>query len=342
MNKSKVLLTGVTGFLGSHTAIELLNRGYQVTGSLRDMKRADAIQHVIAKHTQSINNLSFVQADLLDKGAWLKACKNQDFVIHAASPFPRELPKDEHELIIPAKEGTLNVLQAAKHNHVKRVVLVSSISTVVYGKQTDEMDRVFTEEHWTDESNKQDTAPYMRSKTIAEKAAWNFIKEEGKGMELVSILPGAMLGPVLEEDYGTSANIIVKILSGSMPAMPKIGFEIVDVRSVAKLLVDAMELENAAGNRYMASEGHMSMKELAEVLKTHFPDRKISTANLPNFLARIMSIFEPALKPVLLDLGLKRKVDASKAKRELGWKGHSMEKAILDCANSVIELGIVK
>src|SRR5690606_11139195 len=110
MNKSKVLLTGVTGFLGSHTAIELLNRGYQVTGSLRDMKRADAIQHVIAKHTQSINNLSFVQADLLDKGAWLKACKNQDFVIHAASPFPRELPKDEHELIIPAKEGTLNVL----------------------------------------------------------------------------------------------------------------------------------------------------------------------------------------------------------------------------------------
>lgn len=342
MNKSKVLLTGVTGFLGSHTAIELLNRGYQVTGSLRDMKRADAIQKVIATHTQSISNLSFVQADLLDKRAWVAACENQDYVIHTASPFPRELPKNENELIIPAKEGTLHVIQAAKQNQVKRVVLVSSISTVVYGKQIDELDSVFTEDHWTDESNKRDTAPYIRSKTIAEKAAWDFIKEEGKGMELVSILPGAMLGPVLEGDFGTSANIIVKILSGNMPAMPKIGFEIVDVRSVAKLLVDALEIEKAAGNRYMASEGHMSMKEVAEVLKTHFPERKISTTNLPNFLARLMSIFEPALKPVLLDLGLRRKVDASKAKRELGWKGHSMEKAIIDCANSVIKLGIVK
>lgn len=342
MENSQVLLTGVTGFLGTHTAIELLNRGYRVKGSLRDMKRADSIRQLIAKYTDHSDRLSFIQADLLQKEVWLEACKGMDYVIHAASPFPRELPKDENELIIPAHDGTLNILKAANRNGVKRVVLVSSISTVVYGKNREDLNRIFTEKDWTDEKNSQDTMPYFRSKTIAEKAAWKFIEEEGKGMELVSILPGAMLGPVLEHDFGTSANIVIKILSGGMPAMPKIGFEIVDVRSVAQLLVDSIELKQAAGHRFMASAGHLTMKDLALILKTQFPDRKISSKELPNFMARLISIFEPALKPVLLDLGLKRKVDASKANRILKWNPYSMEESILACANSVINLGIVK
>ena len=341
MNNKEVLLTGVSGFLGSHTAIELLNRGYKVTGTLRDLKRADSLRSIISKHTDNIDNLSFFQAELLDKEVWKEASMNKDYVIHAASPFPRELPKDENDLIIPAKEGTLNVLNAAKANNVKRVILVSSISTVVYGKTKAEMDQVFTEENWTDITNKTDTKPYIRSKTIAEKAAWDFMEREGAGMEMVSILPGAMLGPVLEEDFGTSANIVIKILDGKMPAMPKIAFEIVDVRSVAQLLVDVIEKEHAAGNRFMASSGHMTMKQLANVLKLNYPDKKIKNFEMPNFLSRFIALFEPSLKPILLDLGITRKIDASKAKRVLGWKPISKEDAILDCAKSVLNIGII-
>lgn len=341
MNNKEVLLTGVSGFLGSHTAIELLNRGYKVTGTLRDLKRADSLRSIISKHTDNIDNLSFFQAELLDKEVWKEASMNKDYVIHAASPFPRELPKDENDLIIPAKEGTLNVLNAAKANNVKRVILVSSISTVVYGKTKAEMDQVFTEENWTDITNKTDTKPYIRSKTIAEKAAWDFMEREGAGMEMVSILPGAMLGPVLEEDFGTSANIVIKILDGKMPAMPKIAFEIVDVRSVAQLLVDVIEKEHAAGNRFMASSGHMTMKQLANVLKLNYKDKKIKNFEMPNFLSRFIALFEPSLKPILLDLGITRKIDASKAKRVLGWKPISKEDAILDCAESVLNIGII-
>ena len=341
MNNKEVLLTGVSGFLGSHTAIELLNRGYKVTGTLRDLKRADSLRSIISKHTDNIHNLSFFQAELLDKEVWKEASMNKDYVIHAASPFPRELPKDENDLIIPAKEGTLNVLTAAKANNVKRVILVSSISTVVYGKTKAEMDQVFTEENWTDITNKTDTKPYIRSKTIAEKAAWDFMEREGAGMEMVSILPGAMLGPVLEEDFGTSANIVIKILDGKMPAMPKIAFEIVDVRSVAQLLVDAIEKKHAAGNRFMASSGHMTMKKLANVLKLNYPDKKIKNYEMPNFLSRFIALFEPSLKPILLDLGITRKIDASKAKRVLGWKPITKEDAILDCAKSILNIGII-
>ncbi|GAA4140376.1 aldehyde reductase [Sphingobacterium kyonggiense] len=341
MNNKEVLLTGVSGFLGSHTAIELLNRGYKVTGTLRDLKRADSLRSIISKHTDNIDNLSFFQAELLDKEVWKEASMNKDYVIHAASPFPRELPKDENDLIIPAKEGTLNVLNAAKANNVKRVILVSSISTVVYGKTKAEMDQVFTEENWTDITNKTDTKPYIRSKTIAEKAAWDFMEREGAGMEMVSILPGAMLGPVLEEDFGTSANIVIKILDGKMPAMPKIAFEIVDVRSVAQLLVDVIEKKHAAGNRFMASSGHMTMKQLANVLKLNYPDKKIKNYEMPNFLSRFIALFEPSLKPILLDLGITRKIDASKAKRVLGWKPITKEDAILDCAKSILNIGII-
>ena len=212
MNNKEVLLTGITGFLGSHTAIELLNRGYKVTGTLRDLNRIDSIRSIISNHTDNIDNLSFFQAELLDKEVWKKATANKDYVIHAASPFPRELPNNENDLIIPAKQGTLNVLAAAKSNKVKRVVIVSSISTVVYGKKKAELENVFTEETWTDTANRVDTKPYIRSKTIAEKAAWDFIKKDSDGMEMVSVLPGAMLGPVLEEDFGTSANIVIKAL----------------------------------------------------------------------------------------------------------------------------------
>lgn len=337
----KVLLTGVTGFLGSHTAIQLLDRGYKVTGTLKNINRLSSIKETIEKHTKNTNNLTLVEANLMDKDIWSELTCETDFVQHIASPFPRELPKDENELILPAKQGTLNVLKAASKNKVKRVIITSSVATIVYGKNKMEFGKVFDETHWTDETIKKDTTPYFRSKTIAEKSAWKYINNK-PGIELTTILPGAMLGPVLENDFGTSANIIIKILDGSSPALPKIGFDIVDVRSVADLLIRAMEAPQAANQRYIASAGYMTFKEIASLLKKQYPNRKIPLTELPNFFVKLYSNFEGSLKPILIDLGIKRRLDISKAQKELQWQPLSVQESVLSCAKSIFEIGIVE
>jgi len=338
----RVLLTGISGFLGSHTAIQLLNKGYKVTGTVRNLSRANELKTIIQKHTPHIAHLNIVEADLNAETKWKELTKNIDFIQHIASPFPRVLPKHESELIDPAKNGVLSILKYASANNVKRVVVTSSIAAVVYGKNKNELHTTFTENDWTNESNKKDSTPYFRSKTIAEKAAWEFITTDQSGLELVTVLPGAILGPVLEEDFGTSANIVIKTIDGSMPAIPKIGVDIIDVRSVADLLIKAMELPQANQQRYFASSGYLSFKDIAEILKKEYPDRKIPSRELPDFLIKLLSIFEIALKPILIDLGIKRKIDRSKAYKELNWQPLPIEEAILSCAGSVIELGIVK
>jgi len=205
MNNKRILLTGITGFLGSHTAIQLLNRGYEVVGTLQNKDRINSIREIIGKNTANIDKLTFAIANLNDSAIWFELTKNIDCVHHIASPFPRELPKHENDLIVPAKQGTLNVLKAASANNVKRVVMVSSIAAIVYGKSKDELNKVFDESDWTDETSDKDTTPYFKSKAIAEKAAWEFIKQNNSNLELVTVCPGAILGPVLENDFGTSA-----------------------------------------------------------------------------------------------------------------------------------------
>lgn len=342
MNRKRVLLTGVTGFLGSHTTIQLLEKGYEVTGTLRDFSRAKSILEVIGKHTSHINRLALVEADLMDKTIWQKLTENTDFVQHIASPFPRELPRNENDLIQPAKLGTLNVLDAASRNKVKRVVITSSVAAVVYGKTEKELEGSFNENDWTDENNKKDSTPYFRSKTIAEKAAWRFLQHDQSGLEITTVLPGAIVGPVLESDFGTSANIIIKMLDGSSPALPKLGFDIVDVRSVADLLIRAMEMPQAANKRYIASAGYLTFKEVATILKQHYPNRRIPTFEVPNFFIRVMSKFDGAIKPILVDLGIKRKLDSIKAKEELQWQPLSVQNAVKSCAESIFERGIVR
>lgn len=342
MSNKSVLLTGITGFLGSHTAIQLLNKGYELVGTLRSKDRIDSIRKIIGKHTANINNLTFAEADLNDANIWLQLTKNIDYVQHIASPFPRALPKHENDLILPAKEGTLNILKAAAANNVKRVVMVSSLAAVVYGKTKNELNKVFNENDWTDETNKKDTTPYFRSKAIAEKAAWEFMKQNNSGLELTTVLPGAILGTVLEEDFGTSANIVIKILDGSSPALPKIGFDIVDVRSVADLLIKAMEVPQAAGKRYIASSAYLTFKEIALILKQHYPNRKIPTSELPNFAVKLFSNFDASLKPILIELGIKRKTDISKAVKDLQWQPLPAQEAVIACAKSVFDNGILK
>ena len=336
-----ILLTGITGFLGSHTAIQCLNKGYHVVGTLRNQNRSDEIREVIVKHTENIKNLRLIEADLSDSIVWDNIMKGIDCVMHIASPFPRELPKHEDDLIIPAKNGVLNILNAAASNGVKRVVMTSSTAAIIYGKEKENRNGTFNENDWNNPKIKKDNTPYYKSKTIAEKAAWNFIKNNSSGMELVTICPGAILGPVLEKDYGTSANIVIKMLDGSVPAIPNIGLEMVDVRSVAELHIKAMEIPEAAGERFVATAGFLSFSEVANILRKKYPNRKIPKNRLPNFAVYIFAQFEKTLKPILLDLGVERKIDNSKPLNLLGWEPLSLEEAVTSCAESLFKQNII-
>lgn len=340
--KGKVLLTGISGFLGSHTAIRLLEKGYLVTGTLRDIKRSKELREMIARHTGNTNNLAFASADLSDEKVWFDLVGGMDYIQHIASPFPQKLPKNDDELIVPAKAGVLNILKAASANKVKRVVLTSSSSTVLHGKPKGHESGTFNETVWADERNLADTTAYFRSKIIAEKAAWNYIKHAHSGPELVSVLPGGMLGPALEKDFGTSANIVLKMLDGSLPAVPKIGFDIADVRSVADLLILAMEKPEASGQRFLGTSGFLIMIEIAEILRGQCPHRKIPSGKLPIWFTYILGWFDKTMQPVLLDLGKERKADSSKARNMLGWQPIANNEAVLSCAESLISLGILK
>lgn len=336
----KVLLTGITGFLGSHTAIQLLEKGYHVTGTMRSLSRKDEIQDILKKHTNNIQNLVIAEADLLDANAWNNLTTDKDFVMHIASPFPRTLPKNDDELVRPAKEGSLNILKSASASGVKKVVLTSSTGAVYMGQKPDQRRRMFTEEDWTDPSNLKDSTPYFRSKVIAEKAAWDFIKQDQSGLQLSVICPSLILGPVLEKDFGTSANVVIKILEGAMPALPKIGFGVVDVRSVADLHILAMENAAANGERFIGTAGYRTFKEMALVIKNAYPDRKIPQRELPDFAVRLFSNFDTSIKPILVNLGARRELDFSKAVNTLGWNPSTPEAAILSCAESVIKQGL--
>lgn len=338
----KVLLTGISGFLGSHTAIQLLNKGYLVTGTLRDQKRANSIRKALAPHTDRLDLLEFKEADLLDSGIWDTLCQGMDFVQHIASPFPRLLPKNEEELIRPAVEGTLNVLQAAHRAGVKRTVLTSSTGAIMYGKTPKSTKAIYTEEDWSDPTVSNDITPYFKSKTMAEKAAWDFVSKTEGGMELSVICPGAILGPILEKDFGTSANLVIKTMDGSSPALPQIGYDLIDVRSVADLHILAMESSQAAGQRFIGSVGFASFKDIADILRPHYPKHPIPSRVLPGFMVKMFSVIDPTVKPILLDLGIERRVSHSKAEKLLNWKPKSREEAILSCAESLIQLGLIR
>ena len=343
---ARVLVTGASGFVAQHVILKLLAKGYTVRGTLRSLKRADEVRRVLAQHDARAHDIDFVAADLSSPEGWDAAVKDCDFIQHIASPFPAVHPKDEMELIRPARDGAIRVLRAAKAAGVKRVVLTSSMAAIAYG-HGDKRAEVSDETMWSD-VNGPDNTPYTKSKTVAEQAAWDYAKGhshhgEGLGLQLTTINPTGILGPALLADVSTSLEIPIRLLNGKTPGVPRIGFSFVDVRDVAECHVKAMELPEAAGERFLATEGFMWFSEAAEVLRKAFPayDAKIPTRKIPDFVLKLLAIFQPIYKQTVTELGRTRKASNAKAARILGVKFRPAEEALIASAKSLIDLKVV-
>ncbi|WP_426126109.1 SDR family oxidoreductase [Pararhizobium sp. PWRC1-1] len=339
MNKDArklVAVTGIGGFLGRHVAARLLQAGYDVRGTLRSLKKAKSIEAAIrSAEGADGGKLSFVVADLLSDEGWGAAFSGVTDVIHAASPFPSHVPKDENDLILPALEGTLRVLRAAKNAGVGRVVLTSSIAAISYGPGR----APFSETDWTDVDGVLAT-PYYKSKTLAERAAWDFARKND--LELVVVNPGMILGPILGAETGTSVGLVQSLMKGRYPAMPDFSVPVVDVRDAAEAHVLAMTMPEAAGERFIIAGEALSIKDIARVLKRDFPayGKKLPKFVLPNWLAGLASRFDPGLKLIVGELGRDARVSNEKAKRLLGWKPRSEDEAIRASAESLIAAGL--
>lgn len=343
MSGELVLVTGGSGFLGAHCILELLNAGYRVRTTVRSAKReADVVAMLKAGGSEPGAALSFAVADLMADAGWPDAVAGCDYVLHVASPFPPGVPKHEDDLIIPAREGALRVLRVARDANVKRVVLTSSFAAIGYGKLPPG-GQPFTEESWTDPTAK--VSAYVKSKTLAERAAWDFIAAEGGKLELAVVNPVGIFGPVLGPDHSTSTEFVQRMLNGAMPGLPRLSFGVVDVRDVADLHVRAMTNPAARGKRFLAVAGDfMTVREIAQTLKTRLGDAgaRVSTRELPDWLVRIVGLFNPEVAQLVPELGKVKNATKARAVRLLSWAPRSREDALVATGESLIRLGLLK
>ena len=333
-----VLVSGGSGYIAGFLIRQLLAEGWTVHTTVRSLAREAAVRELLAVDN---SRLKFFAADLNADAGWAEAVARCSHVAHVASPLPAGVPKDADELIVPARDGALRALRAAKAAGVKRFVMTSSVAAISYGRGRGV--HHFTEADWTDLS-KPGLSPYIQSKTVAERAARDWVAQEGGTIEYCSINPSVVLGPVWSRDYSASLVIVKKLLDGSMGATPDVGFGIVDVRDVADLHVRALKAPDMAGERFIASGRFMKLREIAEVLRAQLgvDAHKVTTRNVPDWLVRIAAHFNPLAKAVVGELGNVRNQDASHAKAVLGWQTRPVEQSIVDSARSLIELGIVK
>lgn len=342
MSGELVLVTGGSGFVGAHCVVRLLDAGYRVRTTVRSLTReADVRAMVKAGGAEPGEALSFAVADLMSDAGWPEAVAGCDFVLHVASPLPPGVPKHEDELIVPAREGTLRVLRAARDAGVGRVVQTSSFAAIGYGHQ--HTDRPFSEESWTDPNA--DVSAYAKSKTLAERAAWDFIAREGGSLELSVVNPVGVFGPVLGPDYSGSIQLVRLLMDGAMPGTPRLSFGVVDVRDVANLHLRAMTSPAAKGERFLAVAGDgMTMNAIALLLKARMGEaaKRVPTRMLPDVMVRLTSLIAPSLKPIVPDLGKVRKASSEKAGRVLGWAPRSNEETIVATAESLVRLGLLR
>ncbi len=336
VRQGTVLVTGASGYIAGFVIQRLVAEGWQVRGTLRSLARAAEV-----RATLGLPNLELVACDLMRDDGWAEAMHGIDFVQHIASPIPAAEPRDPNELIVPAREGALRALRFAHEAGVRRVVMTSSMAAIAYGHGP--RATPFTEADWSN-VNSLDAYAYIKSKTLAERAAREWMAANGGGMEYVSINPAAVLGPVLGPDFSTSLEVVKKLLDGALPGLPNLGFGVVDVRDVAELHVRAMTEPGLDGERFIAQGRFLWMREVADVLKTGVGDKaqRVPLRGLPNWLLKLLANFDATVKMVVPELGRRRDATAAHALQRLGWKTRDEAITILDCANSLIEKRLVK
>ncbi len=337
-----VLVTGGSGYIASFCIAQLLRDGSRVSTTVRSRAREAGLRAAIGKVVTADDRLAVVVADLEADAGWREACSGCSGVLHVASPFPARSPRHDDELVRPARDGALRVLGAARDASVRRVVMTSSTAAVAYGHGG--RSQPFTEADWSDPGDRSDSSAYERSKMIAERAAWDWHAREGGALELVTVCPGAVIGPVLGRDFSPSLDIVRKLMDGSLPGLPPFGWPLADVRDVADLHVRALRAPDAAGQRFIGAGGFCWMEDVARVLRDHVPEvaGRVPGRRLPGWLVRLSSAFDPAVRGRLFELGKERPVSAEKARRELGWVPRSNESAIIDAARSLLAEGVVK
>jgi dihydroflavonol-4-reductase len=336
--KGPVLVSGASGYIAGFAIRQLLDEGWHVRGTVRNLASADAVREQLGV---TPNELPLFAADLGSDAGWAEAAAGATHMLHIASPIPAAAPKHDDELVVPARDGALRALKAAKAAGMARVVMTSSTAAVTYGK--DVFDRPFTEADWTDETHP-DTYAYVRSKTIAERAARDWMAANGAPMEFVTINPGMVLGPVMGRDFSTSLEAVKKLMDGSMPGLPRLGFPIVDVRDVANAHVKALTQPGIDGERFLVAGPFLWLEDIAAILKARLgrEARRVPTMKLPGFLVRLSALFDPTVRMVLPELGRARAVDSRHVAEVLGVRLRPAEDSIVETARSLLETGIVK
>ncbi|MBA4176569.1 MAG: epimerase [Leptothrix sp. (in: Bacteria)] len=334
----RILVSGGSGYIAGFLIRQLVAEGWTVHTTVRSLAREAAVRELLAVDN---TRLEFFAADLLHDAGWAEAVAGCSHVAHLASPLPMGVPRHADELIVPARDGALRALRAARDAGVRRFVMTSSVAAVAYGRGRGE--HHFTEADWTP-ADYPGATPYIRSKAIAERAARDWVAREGGGLEFCSINPSVVLGPVWGRDYSASVIIVKKLLQGALPALPDIGFGVVDVRDVADLHVRTLNAPGMAGERFIASGPFMKLRDIAAVLRHHLgaEARRVPTRGVPDLLVRLAALFNPLAGAVVGELGSVRHQDASHARAVLGWVPRPVDESIVDAARSLLALGIVK
>ena len=340
-----VLLTGASGFIGKHIALQLLNQGYTVRASVRNSGKADEVRLAVTPHLlNSVDldeRLTFVELDLELDAGWDEALDGVDVLMHTASPFPIASPKIEDDLIRPAVDGTLRALKAAKHAGVKRVILTSS-NAAVYGCELPEGKSAFDETMWTDIEHPIGRVAYTKSKTLAEKAAWDFVITQAPEITLTTINPVLVLGAPLDKNFGSSISVVERIMKGKDPMLPDLNFGIVDVRDVAKMHVSAITNEATKGERILAVAGTMSFVGIAKYLKSLYPKCKAKTLKAPTSIIRLLAMFDGEIKAVLPMLGKPMMTSGDKAKSLFDMEFIPVEVTLRESADFLVSNGFIK
>lgn len=329
-----VLVTGATGYIARHIVAKLLNRGDHVIGSARSTDRDPEMRQALAPtlaDPTALDRYRTIALDLTKDDGWAEAMAGVDVLIHTASPFPLAQPKDPQEVIGPAVDGALRALRAARDAGVANVVLTSSSVAITEGPEK----AIYDETDWTPDDPA--LTPYTRSKTLAERAAWDFVKDEAPDMRLAVINPTFVQGPPLGDSAGTSISVIRRLVSGKDPMLPRIGFAICDVQDVAEAHIRAIDAEGAAGNRHLVTGGFMWFSEMAETVRKAVPGAKASTRVAPNFVIRVLALFDPAIRTITPQLGKRKESDNTRLRDVLGITPRDIRDTVADSARWVAE-----